>query len=184
MMARMAGRGQIKRWDDIPTAPRETTISVVHRSRNLRRIMLVILAALITLGATSLLGAKTASVSATAGGYRLTVFYPSITRPGLAIRWIVIVQKSGGFDGPFDLATTSTYFNLFDFNNLDPTPSTLATTGTLSIWTFEPPTGEVMRITMDARVEPARQHGSKATTSVLVDGITEVSVNYQTRVMP
>lgn len=180
----MAPQRAIKRWDDIPTAPRETTLSMVHRSRNLRRVMLAILAALIVLGATSLLGAKTSSVSASAGDYRLTVFYPSITRPGLAIRWIVIVQKTGGFDGPFDLSTTSTYFNLFDFNNLDPTPSKLTTTGSQSIWTFEPPAGEVMRITMDARLEPARQHGSKATTSVVVDGTTEVSVSYQTRVMP
>jgi hypothetical protein len=184
MMAGMAGSRSIKRWDDIPTAPRETTMSMVHRSRNLRRIMLVILAALITLGATSLLGAKTDSVSATAGEYRLTVFYPSITRPGLAIRWIAVVQKFGGFDGPIQLATTSAYFNLFDFNNLDPTPSSATTTGTVSIWTFDQPAGEVMRVTMDARLEPARQHGSRATTSLLVGGVTELSVNYQTRVMP
>jgi hypothetical protein len=130
------------------------------------------------------LGARTDAVSAAGGGYRLTVFYPSITRPGLAIRWIAVVERSGGFDHPIQLATTSTYFNLFDFNNLDPTPAELTTTGVLSMWTFDPPSGEVMRITMDARLEPARQHGSKATTSVMIGGLTEVSVNYQTKVMP
>jgi len=41
-------------------------------------------------------------------------------------------------------------------------------------WTFDVPSGERKRITMDARLEPARQHGSKATTSVLIDGVTAV----------
>jgi hypothetical protein len=54
----------------------------------------------------------------------------------------------------------------------------------VSIWTFDPPPGEVLRITMDARLEPARQHGSEATTALLVSGVTAVSVSYQTRVMP
>jgi hypothetical protein len=181
----MARSGDIKRAEDIATAPRETNISMVRRSRILRRSVLALVAVFILVGASGFLGARTDAVSAEGGGYRLTVFYPSITRPGLAIRWIAIVEKIGGFDHPIQLATTSTYFNLFDFNNLDPTPAELTTTGVLSIWTFDPPPGEVvMRITMDARLEPARQHGSKATTSVMIDGLTEVSVSYQTKVMP
>jgi hypothetical protein len=157
---------------------------MVRRSRNLRRIILSLITVFILIGAGGLLGARTHAVSASGGGYRLTVFYPSITRPGLAIRWIAIVERNGGFDRPIQLATTSTYFNLFDFNNLDPTPTDLATTGVLSIWTFDPPPGQVMRITMDARLEPARQHGSMATTTLMIGGVAEVSVHYQTRVMP
>jgi hypothetical protein len=183
MMATMGHNG-IKRWEDLGTAPWETGPKDIHRSRNLRRVLLVILALFVLAGAIGLLGARTTSVSGAADGYHLTVFYPSITRPGLAIRWVAIVEKDGGFDGPFQLATTSTYFNLFDFNNLDPTPAELTTTGVASIWTFDPPTGQSMRITMDARLEPARQHGSQATTSLMVGGVSVVSVHYQTRVMP
>jgi hypothetical protein len=180
----MPRREDIKRSEDIPTAPPETSVSMVRRSRNLRRIVLALVAVLVLVGATGFLGARTEAVSASGGGYRLTVFYPAVTRPGLAIRWIAVVEKSGGFADPLQVATTSTYFNLFDFNNLDPTPAELTTTGGLSIWTFDPPPGEVIRITMDARLEPARQHGGKATTSVMIGDVTEVSVSYQTRVMP
>lgn len=35
----------------------------------------------------SYLGARTATASASGGGYTLTVTYPRITRPGLPIRW-------------------------------------------------------------------------------------------------
>jgi hypothetical protein len=185
MMGTMAHAGEVKRSEDIPTAPRETDIAKVRRARDARRLGLTLLVAVVALGAAGVFGARTASVTASGGGYRLTVFYPATTRPGLAIRWIAVIDKAGGFDGPVRLATTSTYFNLFDFNNLDPTPSSVTTTGELSIWEFEPPpAGDVMRITMDARLEPARQHGSQATTSVLVHDVAEVSVHYQTRVMP
>jgi hypothetical protein len=174
----------LKRWEDVGTAPPETNMAVVRRSRNLRRVLLAVLAAFVVAGASGFLGARTTSVSASGSGYHLTVFYPAVTRPGLAVRWVVIVGKSGGFDGPIQIATTSTYFNLFDFNNLDPTPSEAITTGVVSIWTFDPPPSEVLRITLDARLEPARQHGSKATTSLLVDGVAAASVDYQTKVMP
>jgi hypothetical protein len=184
MMARMGGSEDLERSEDVGTAPPETDLSVARRARTYRRALLAVLVAFVLAGSAGLLGARTASVSASGGGYELTVFYPAITRPGLAIRWIVVVEKKGGFDRPIDLATTSTYFNLFDFNNLDPTPTELTTTGNLSIWTFDPPVGETFRVTMDARLEPARQHGSKATTAVMAGGVTQVSVSYQTRVMP
>ncbi len=184
MMGRMSPVGDVKRFEDIPTAPRETDITHVRRARNARRVGLALLAVLVLLGAAGVFGTRTASVTASAGGYRITVFYPAITRPGLAIRWIALIERPGGFDGPIQLATTSTYFNLFDFNNLDPTPSSFTTTDVLSIWEFDPPPGDSMRVTLDARLEPARQHGSQATTSVMVHGLAAVSVHYQTRVMP
>ncbi|HEV8420344.1 MAG TPA: hypothetical protein VGR13_03205, partial [Actinomycetota bacterium] len=74
--------------------------------------------------------------------------------------------------------------NLFDFNNLDPVPSNQTTSADLSIWEFDPPVGDTLRITFDGRLEPARQHGSAATTSVLQDDLPVVSIRYQTRVMP
>jgi hypothetical protein len=97
---------------------------------------------------------------------------------------MVVVRHPGGFAEPVDIATTSAYFNLFDFNNLDPTPSGLTTDATRSIWTFDPPPGDVLRVTMDARLEPARQSGNAATTSVMMGGVPVVSVSYHTVVMP
>jgi hypothetical protein len=138
----------------------------------------------VLLGASSLLGPHTSTRQASGGGYDLKVVYPAVTRPGLAIRWIVFVHRRGGFDGPIQLATTATYFNLFDFADLDPDPSAQTTSADLSIWEFDPPPGETLRVTFDGRLEPARQHGSTATTSVLEDDRPVVSIRYQTRVMP
>ncbi|MGH2556793.1 MAG: hypothetical protein ACRDHO_13895 [Actinomycetota bacterium] len=166
------------------TDPAPTTLRAQRRSRLGRRVLLMILAAFVLLGATSLLGPHTSTRQASGGGYDLKVVYPAVTRPGLAIRWIVFIHRTGGFSGPIQLATTATYFNLFDFADIDPDPSSQITSEELSIWEFDPPPGETLRVTLDARLEPARQHGSTATTSILEDDVPVVSIRYQTRVMP
>jgi hypothetical protein len=166
------------------TDPDPTTIRQLRRSRLGRRILLSALGVIILLGASSLLGAHTSTREASGGGYDLKLVYPSVTRPGLAIRWILFVHRADGFKGTVQVATTSTYFNLFDFNNVDPMPSTSTSWGDLSIWEFDPPVGDTLRITMDARLEPARQHGGAATTSILENELPVVSIHYRTRVMP
>jgi hypothetical protein len=143
-----------------------------------------LLGVFILLGASSLLGAHTSTREASGGGYDLKLVYPAVTRPGLAVRWILFVHRSGGFSGPVKVTTTSTYFNLFDFNNLDPVPSKQTTSSDLSVWEFDPPLGDTLRITFDGRLEPARQHGSSAVTSILENDVPVVSISYQTRVMP
>jgi hypothetical protein len=130
------------------------------------------------------LGARTGTVSASRGGVDLTLRYPEVTRPGLAVRWIATIHRAGGFDKPIDLGITSRYLDLFDFNLLDPTPSGTTTQGDLSVWTFDPPVGDTLVVTMDARLEPAQQLGKSATLAVLSDGIRIVDVRYSTRVMP
>jgi hypothetical protein len=166
------------------TDPDVTTLRALRRARLGRRILLGLLAVVILLGASSLLGAHTSTRQASSGGYDLKLVYPAVTRPGLAVRWILFIHRAGGFTGPVQVATTSTYFNLFDFNNLDPVPAKQTTSRDLSIWEFDPPLGNTLRITFDGRLEPARQHGSAATTSVLEDDVPVVSISYRTRVMP
>jgi hypothetical protein len=173
-----------KRWEDVPTAPWEVDEDEIRRARTGRRVLLALLAAFLLAGAIGLLGARTTTVSASAAGYRLTVSYPAVTRPGLAIRWMVVVAHPGGFSGPITIATTSAYFNLFDFNNLDPTPSKAITDASRSIWTFDPPPGDTLRVTMDARLEPARQAGQDGATSLVIGGDEVLTVRYRTRVMP
>jgi hypothetical protein len=178
------GSGGPKRIGDVPTGPWDVGVDRVRRARNERRVLLALLAAVVLAGAAGLLGARTSTVSASGAGYELSVSYPAVTRPGLAIRWMVVVRHPGGFAKPINIATTSAYFNLFDFNNLDPTPSGAITDAQHSIWTFDPPAGDILRVTMDARLEPARQSGNAATTSVLVEGLPVVSVSYHTAVVP
>ena len=166
------------------TAPVDVDMSRLRRARLGRRAMLTVLAVFVLLGAATVFGARTGTVSASGGGYDLTVRYPAVTRPGLAIRWIITVHRSGGFDGPVELAVTSRYLDLLDFNNLDSLPSETRTAGAMSVWTFEPPDGDTLVVAFDGRLEPAQQWGKPATVAVLADGVPVVSVSYRTRVMP
>jgi hypothetical protein len=174
----------MERAEGIATAPAEVEISRLHRARTGRRAMLIVLWAFVLLGAATVLGARSHTVAASGGGVDLAVTYPAVTRPGLAMRWIMRVHRTGGFDRPIDIAVTSRYLDLFDFNNLDPLPTETTIDGPMSIWTFDPPVGDTLVVAMDGRVEPAQQYGKANTVAVLDQGVELVSVHYSTRVMP
>lgn len=166
------------------TAPERYPMARLRRARNFRRIFILLLALFLLLGLTGFLGVRSATVSASGGGFDLTVTYAAITRPGLATPWSVEVRRQGGFDGPVTVATTGDYLDMFDENGLDPDPSSATATPEVVIWEFEPPDGDTLTITFDARIEPAVQWGKSAVTSVLVDGKAVVQVTYRTWVVP
>lgn len=153
-------------------------------ARALRRVALAILFVFLGLGVTGFFGVRSATATASGGGYTLTVEYAAVTRAGLATPWAVEVRHAGGFDGPVTLATTSDYMDIFDENGLDPDPATSTSTATETIWTFDPPPGDVLRVSFDARLEPAVSSGKAGRTTLLVEGRPAVSVGYRTRVMP
>jgi hypothetical protein len=157
----------------------------LRRSRAARRIILAALALFVGLGGSGLLGVRSGSVTASGDGYRLTVTYPRVSRPGLASPWNVEVEHAGGFgQDPVTLGTTADYFHLFDENGLDPDPSAGFSRGDLLVWEFEPPVGDTLQISFDARIGPAVQSGLTGRTVVLVDGRVVVEVIYRTSVMP
>lgn len=172
------------------TAPPRSTIpdppsrERVARARMGRRLGIGLLGLFLILGAINVFGVRSDAVSASGGGYELTVTYATMSRPGLATPWDVQVRHRGGFDGPITIATTGHYLNMFDENGLDPDPSSSTATEELIVWEFEPPDGDTLTISFDARLEPAVQAGRSGETSVLVDGRSVVRVGYTTRVMP
>ena len=169
----------------VPTAPDQAaTLGDSRRHRTARRGGLILLVGFLLLGAANLLGVRSSSVTASGGGFELTVTYAAVSRPGLSTPWAVRVRRPGGFDGPVTIATTDQYFNLFDENGLDPDPDAATATPGLLIWEFEPPAGEELTVSFDARLEPASHLGRSAETSILVDGAPVVSVRYTTVVMP
>lgn len=139
-------------------------------------------------GALGAYGVRHREVSASGGGFELSVRYPTITRGGLASVWSVEVRTADGapLDGPVVLATTADYFDLFDENGLDPDPAAAMSDGENIVWEFEPADGaNAISVGFDARIEPAVQFTTKsATTTLLVDGEPVASVTYRTRVMP
>lgn len=166
------------------SAPPDTDLRRVRRARTFRRTALTLLGAFVLLGMAGVFGSRSGTASASAGGYSIDVTYPAMTRPGLAVRWSVEISRPGGLGDELVLATTSAYFDLFDFNQFYPQPAEETSNSRVTIWTFDTPDADAMRITLDGRLEPARQNGADAVTSILVDGKSVVSVRYRTRVMP
>jgi hypothetical protein len=52
------------------------------------------------------------------------------------------------------------------------------------IWEFDPPDGDTLGVSLDARVEPGAQWGRQGETSILVDGKPVVTAKYRTWVLP
>lgn len=170
--------------DVVPTAPEETNLLQSRRARTARRLFMVVLSAVVVLGLAGQLGVRSRTTTVRGGGYELTVTYGQVSRPGLATPWSLEIHHPGGFDGPVTVSTKTNYLDLFDENGFDPEPSSSTATSDTVIWEFEPPDGDTLGISLDARIEPGAQWGRTGETSVLVDGQPVVTAKYKTWVMP
>jgi hypothetical protein len=168
----------------VPTTPEGTDLTRARRARAVRRIFLTFLAAFMALGAAGRLGVRTGTVTASGGGYELAVTYGQVTRPGLPTPWSFTVRRPGGFDGPVTVATTHKYLDMFDENGFDPQPSSSTATAQYLVWEFEPPPGDILSVSLDARLEPSVQWGRAGETAVLENGRRVVVARYKTWVMP
>ena len=169
-----------------PTTP-DTGISSARRARLGRRLFTVGLVIFLGLGALGLYGLRVREAQATGGGYELTVTYASVSRPGLATPWSVEIRRPGGFDEELvALAVTASYFDAFDENGLDPDPAESLSDGDRTVWRFEPPPGDVMTVSFDARIQPDIQLTRiKGSASVLdPSGADVVTVDFRTLVLP
>ena len=167
------------------TIPEQPPLERARRARTGRRAFLAGLAVFLLAGVLGLLGVRTSSVQATGGAYDVEVHYARVTRPGLAVPWTVTVRRDGGFDGPLTVATTSSYFDLFDENAFEPEPESVTTDGEWVIWEFKTPEhSDTMEISLDTRTGPNVQWGADATTAVLEEGRPVVEVDYRTWVLP
>ena len=168
----------------LPTRPEPIPLDRLRRAQIGRRLIVAVMMGFLLLGAANVFGVRQDTVSATGGGYRLTVTYTSVTRPGLVTPWSFIVEHPGGFDGPVTVEATQSYFDLFDHNVFYPEVAKSTASGGRLVWEFDPPRGDTLTVLMDARMEPTEQLSQPATTSVLVDGRPVATVRYTTRVVP
>lgn len=170
--------------DVVPTAPEEPNLLPSRRARTLRRLFMAVLVGVLAVGLAGWLGVRSATATASGQGYELTVTYGQVSRPGLATPWSLEIRHPGGFDGPVTVSTNTEYLDLFDENGFDPQPSKTTATPDEVIWQFEPPDGDTLGVSLDARIEPGVQWGRTGETSVLVDGEPVVTAKYKTWILP
>ncbi|HVF13124.1 MAG TPA: hypothetical protein VM942_00925 [Acidimicrobiales bacterium] len=171
----------------ISTLPEPRPLSAVRRDRFGRRLFVTLLVAFLGLGALGVYGVRTREATATGGGYELTVTYSSVSRPGLATPWSAEIRRPGGFGEELvSLAVTASYFDSFDENGLDPDPAEAVNDGDRTIWRFDPPPGDVMTVSFDARLQPDVQLTRvKGSASVLDESDSPVvTVKFRTLAMP
>lgn len=157
------------------TLPERRNPSEIRRSRTLRRIGLTVLALWVLAGATSLLGTHTSTKTVTSGAYELTVTYPSISRAGHAVRVQVEVRREGGFgQEPVQLRYGTMWMEMFDENAFTPQPNAETAGPGYTEDEFLPPRGDTFVMTVDTRIEPARQRGEEGWFAVIDEDGTEI----------
>jgi hypothetical protein len=149
-----------------------------------RRVFIAVLSLVVLVGSVGLLGGHTATATASADGYRLTLQYPGIERAGIDTLWELKVVHPGGFPGPVTVAVTGSYFDLFETQGFYPTPSSTTRDGTNVYMTFTKPPGDTFVVMFDAYIQPYSVFGKKATVSVMRDGMAVASIHYHTWLVP
>jgi hypothetical protein len=166
----------------IPTPP---SLDKLKRGRALRRLFMVALGGVLIAGALGFLGVRTAEKTGSGGGYEVAVTYASITRPGLATAFDIEVTHAGGFTDQVVVAVNGDYLAVFDENGLDPDPAKTRSDDRFTYWTFDPPPGDVLSVSFDARLEPGVQW-KKDGTVLLLDAKDKplAQVDFTTWVVP
>jgi hypothetical protein len=155
-----------------------------RRGRVVRRVAVAAMAVVVVLGAVGLFGVRSATVQSGGDGYRLEVIYARLARAGMDVPWQVTVTHPGGFRGPVTLATTSSYFDMFETQGFRPAPDSETTGLRYYYQTFSPPPGNTLRVVFDAYIQPASQIGKSATTVLIIDGRAVARVSYRTWLSP
>jgi hypothetical protein len=149
---------------DTPSSPGGPTGDVqveprrLRRARTVRRLFLGAVAAFVLLGVLGFFGLRTRTISAPAGPWRLEVEYPQVDRGGLPAPFTAVVSRTGGIREPVTLRVGDGFLSALDENGLDPDPVEATSGDGYVQWTFEPPDdGDVLTVSLDARVEPDRR---------------------------
>ncbi len=166
------------------TLPEPIGVERLKRARAGRRAVIAIMALLLLLALSTLLGVRTSEKAASAEGYDVTVTYASVTRPGLATPFDVEVTKAGGFDEPVVLAVSGDFLAAFDENGLDPDPASSVADADFTYWRFDPPPGDTLGVSFDARLEPAVQWKREGTVKLLAERTSVVEIDFTMWVMP
>jgi hypothetical protein len=164
---------------DVPTTPRS------RLERWATRAGMISLALVVLAASVGLLGPRKGNTSASAGGSRLAVEYPAITRAGEPAPLNIRVESATGFGDKIELAVCDDFFDDLDFQNWYPNPSGETGDASELSYEFDPPDGDVLEVTLDARSGPGEFGEIQDCTVKVVDkGAELVSVSFNTWRMP
>ncbi len=156
-----------------------------RRSRLGRRIGLGVMLLIPALGFLGIYGPSERTVTSTNDFYRLEMTYGSVVRSGQAVPMEIRITRTNGFDGPITLVFEQEVFDHFDFQNWYPNPSSEVGEGSRVTYEFDPPEGDTLGISLDARVAPT-QWGDRDTYRLWldVDGRAILMTDYTVWVIP
>jgi hypothetical protein len=129
-------------------------------------------------------GVDTDEVRASGGGYQLGVEHATRSRGGLSTPLTIEVVRPDGFSGPITVAVDLRYLQMWDENALHPAPSGETVDGRWLVWELDPPAGDALTLSFDARIEPGVQSGRVGRVAVMEGGRPVVVVRFETRVLP
>jgi hypothetical protein len=165
------------------TAPRDVGL---RRERNglwLRRAGLAAFTVFVGAGLLGFLGVRSATDRAQDGALHVSLTRAEIARPALAVPYRLVISRAGGFAGPIDVRITTSYLESFDENGATPDPESATTDGDETVWTFDPPDGDVLTVWLDTRVEPGVQWHRDGRTTVTNEG-DEVVLHHPLWIFP
>lgn len=162
-----------------------TGVRTARRGRIARRVGMGVMALVPALGFFGLYGPTERTVTESSQGYRLTMDYGSVVRSGQAVPMEIRLRRPGGFDSPVTLAFEQEVFDRFDFQNWYPNPSAEVGEGPDVVYEFDPPDGDTLGISLDARVAPTQWGGVDTyRLAVEVAGRSVLQTDYTVWVMP
>ena len=149
-----------------------------------RRAFLTFLLVVVLLGVTGLLGVHSTTASASQDGWTVDVEYPAIARAGLDVPWTVKVTHPGGFGDQVTLAVKGSYFEIFETQGWQPSPSDETRDGDTWYLTFNAPEGDTFVVAYDAYIQPSSQRGREGWVAVMDSGRRLATVPFRTVLLP
>ncbi len=169
---------------DTETYPRQVpSVGKERRLRSVRRAGLLALAGLVALGTLGLLGVRTTTTRASAGALDVTLRSASVARPGLAVPFRLTIRRAGGFDEPIEVRIDTHYLASLDENGVNPTADRATSDRSETIFSYDPPDGDVFTFWLDVRVEPSSMWRHDGATTVVV-GSDAVVVDHPIWILP
>ncbi|MGE3621201.1 MAG: hypothetical protein AB7L84_12140 [Acidimicrobiia bacterium] len=165
------------------TEPVAVGLARERRGRRLRRAGLAAFGAFVLAGLVGALGVRTTTDEARDGGLEVRLTRAVVARPALAVPYRLVVSRPGGFDDPVEVRVSTSYLEALDENGASPDPDSATTDGDETVWTFDPPEGEVLTVWLDTRIEPGVQWRRGGRTTV-VNGGDRVVIDHPVWILP